>query len=255
MPNLEQIRTLRQTYFYNKGKFNHEKPNRISRSYLDNLINYNSMSFNQKLQVFNNIGTDTFDLDIIRYLEGQLKANVVLLFIDITDFSKKCESMTNEQVVAYLDDYYDKVIPIIYQYGGEIDKIMGDGIICIFGDPFLPLHMNKIENADKCSKEIITKLKPSSQAVKIALHEGEVIYYRNKSLTIPDYTIVGKMITDLFRLESVADSNAINYYEGLKYDNYSSNLKYIVSDWFFSSNIPTTLKGVSYTNRKYIQKK
>lgn len=261
MPNLQQIQSLRQAYFYNKGQSSLLNPNRVNKQYLDflNDSRYINLSFNEKLQRFRNIASD-IDLDILRYLEGQQKANVFLLFIDITDFSKKCESKTNEEIVKYLDDYYDKVIPIIYKYGGEVDKIIGDGIICIFGEPFLPKNKNKIDSADMCAKEVITILKNTDKAVKVALHEGEILYYKNKALTIPDYTIIGKMITDLFRLESVADANAINYYKGLTYDSRFGNIYHhtiiqqIVTYWSPSKDISVDLKGVSHTHRKYLSR-
>jgi hypothetical protein len=257
MPNLQQIQSLRQAYFCGKGYNDNPNLNQVKSRYLDLFTNpnYLSLSFEDKKQRLLNIGSRE-DLAILTYLEGQQKANVVLLFIDITDFSKKIETKTNEQVVKYLDEYYDKVISIIYQCGGEVDKIMGDGIICIFGEPFLPKSMDKINSADKCAKEIITLLKDTDKAVKIALHEGEVLYYKNKNLSVPNYEIIGKMLTDLFRLESVADANAVNYYKGVSYEKYVDNRSamYKILNWFLSPDIAINLKGVSYLYRKYLSK-
>lgn len=259
MPNLIQVQSLREAYFYGKGKARNLQPNRLKTDYLNFFTDsrYLNLSYERKRQFFFNI-SGGYDEEIIRYLEGRQKANVVLLFIDITDFSKKCENKTNEQISAYLDDYYDKVIPIIYEYGGEVDKIIGDGIICLFGEPFLPKSMHKFDSADKCAKEVIFKLKDTDKAVKVALHDGEILYYCNKALSVPDYTIIGKMITELFRLEGVSDNNAINYYSGVYYDTTYNNetaisIKGILTRWLASKDIKVDLKGVSYQYRKYLQ--
>jgi class 3 adenylate cyclase len=63
------------------------------------------------------------------YFDYGLPADVVLLFIDVCDFSERYSDLNGEEIGEYFDKFYDIVIPIIYEFGGEIDKIMGDGII------------------------------------------------------------------------------------------------------------------------------
>ena len=64
------------------------------------------------------------------------------------------------------------------KHGGEIEKIIGDGIICLFGEPFLRGNKDTFfDKADKCSKEIISELKNTEKAVKIA--PKQVRYLKN----------------------------------------------------------------------------
>ena len=49
-------------------------------------------------------------------LDKEIDNNVALLFIDITSFSKTIQGFSNAQIKTYLDDYYDRIIPIIYEY-------------------------------------------------------------------------------------------------------------------------------------------
>lgn len=64
----------------------------------------------------------------------------MLLFIDIANFSKYTLGKSNQFISDFLNDYYEEVIPIIYKYNGEIEKLMGDGIICVLQSLFLIVH-------------------------------------------------------------------------------------------------------------------
>jgi len=147
------------------------------------------------------------------YLDKGSNTDAALLFIDISDFSTKQASLTGEQISDYFDEYYDIVIPIIYKYGGEIDKIMGDGIICLFAPPFLTiLPEERRKKANDCAEEIVKVTKNTKFASKVAVHSGMIKYFKNKSGYYKEYTIVGKPLTELFRLESVSNDSCINFY-------------------------------------------
>ena len=248
MPNLKQIESLRNKY----------KPLNLSDRGVNirqiKALNENFNRPTQQIKSFFNF--NGLDNHVIEYFEDQKSADVVLLFIDITDFSKKCESLTNSSLSLFLDDFYDKVIPIIYRHDGEIEKIIGDGIICLFGEPFLSGSKNILFNkADQCAKDIVVKLKETNKEVKIALHDGKIMYYKNKSIDYSEYTMIGKPLTELFRLESVSDNNSINYYHISSYDkmDISKDGIYKVSDssqhsvWKKSSIVNVDLKGVPWS--------
>lgn len=161
--------------------------------------------------------------NIVDYFEKQEKVHVVLLAVDITHFSSKTNSDSPQEVTERLDNYYRELMPIIYKHGGEIEKIMGDGIICIFGKPFLNFSDYKIKyrKAEECAREIINHFKNSPNEVKIALHDGPVIYYKTPTEYYEEYTMIGNTLTELYRLESVSMPNSINYYA----NSYYSRLK------------------------------
>lgn len=253
MPNLSFISSLRAKYS------NSPINNRVKSRELKLLTeNFNRSIIDIKAS-FNIQGVDDH---IIQYFEQQKSANVTLLFIDISNFSKKCEELSNEELSKYLDRYYDIVIPIIYRHGGEIEKIIGDGIICLFGEPFLSDSKDSLfEKTDKCAKDIVIELKNSIFEVKIALHDGTIMYYKNKTLNYPEYTTIGKPLTELFRLESVSENNSINFYHVSKYDkkDYSSTGVYCMSfrttcsHWTKSNLIKVDLKGVNWSYIKRLE--
>lgn len=244
MPNLLQIRSLREKYQAN---------NKVSLSDVKLL----SESFNKSTFVIKNLFVDSGkNPDLVNYFESQKSADVVLLFIDITDFSIKCGKMTNSQLSGYLDNYYEKVISTIYHHGGEIEKIIGDGIICVFGQPILSDSKTELfKKADACAKDIIIELKDSDKEVKIAIHDGSIMYYKNKTENYPEYTMIGKPLTELFRLEGVSENNSINFFHVCSYDSmevckggvYKFSRANIHSAWSKSSLMPVSLKGVDWS--------
>lgn len=245
MPNLQQIISLRKKY----GEENNVSSNELQ------LLNE---SFNEKsIEIRSKFSGNSRIRNLINYFESQQTADVVLLFIDITNFSNICKDFNNSELSIYLDIYYDKVISTIYRHGGEVEKIIGDGIICVFGQPFLnDMKINLFDKADSCAKDIIIDLKGTNSEVKIALTDGKIMYYKNKTENYPEYTMIGKALTELFRLESISANNSINYfymsmYEALESSEsglYLHSQNFTHSKWEKSGNIKiSNLKGVDWS--------
>jgi hypothetical protein len=196
--------------------------------------------------------------EIIEYFESNTKETVVLLFIDIANFSTKVEERTPDLVKSYLDNYYRKAFPIIYQYQGQIEKLMGDGIICVFGRPFLNTSKREsISLAEECSKDLIQVFKGTNKEIKIAFHVGEVMYYKPPTSIYEEFTMIGKPITELYRLESVSRVNAINYFGGGAYDSYIFTMR-MLRPSYFRRNVrayvfDVILQGIEYTRVKYMR--
>lgn len=159
------------------------------------------------------------------YFDLGLPAEVALLFIDVCSFSTRFGKLDGEEIAAYFDKYYDVVIPIIYKYGGEIDKVIGDGIICIFGPPFLSSDLNQnIKKANDCAKEIIKATEGKDYSSKVAFHCGSINYFKNKTGFYKEFTMIGKPLTEIFRLESVSLDERVNYYGGTVIRNYYEDI-------------------------------
>jgi len=56
-----------------------------------------------------------------------------ILFVDIRGFSRMAAKMEASDVMMILSRYQSRVVPIIQQCGGVIDKFMGDGVMATFG--------------------------------------------------------------------------------------------------------------------------
>lgn len=71
------------------------------------------------------------DLKIGDYSERDL----TVLFCDIRNFTKMCESMNPKDILLFLNSYIEQVSPAIFNNNGFIDKFIGDCIMAIFIEP------------------------------------------------------------------------------------------------------------------------
>jgi PAS domain S-box-containing protein len=67
-------------------------------------------------------------------LKGEKRA-VTMMMTDLRGFTSLSERLAPERVVAILNRYLSTMVPIIKQYQGTIDEIIGDAIFVLFGAP------------------------------------------------------------------------------------------------------------------------
>ena len=65
-------------------------------------------------------------------LGDQIEREMTVLFADIRKFTDLSEKMTPQDNFNFLNSYLSKMVPIINQYHGFIDKYIGDAIMALF---------------------------------------------------------------------------------------------------------------------------
>ena len=70
----------------------------------------------------------------LRFLPGE-RREVTMLNSDIAGFSSLSQTMEAEELVEFLNDYFQRMIRVVLDYGGNIDKFQGDGMLVVFGAP------------------------------------------------------------------------------------------------------------------------
>jgi adenylate cyclase len=63
-----------------------------------------------------------------------VKQDLAILFADLRGFTQVASYMTPEDTVSFLNSYFTRLNRPIYHHRGEIDKIMGDGMMAVFND-------------------------------------------------------------------------------------------------------------------------
>ena len=62
-------------------------------------------------------------------------AMVTVLFVDIRGFTAFADRSTARGAVAYLNEFFELVIPVVSAHGGHVNKLLGDGLLGVFGAP------------------------------------------------------------------------------------------------------------------------
>ena len=72
------------------------------------------------------------------------KKELTVLFTDIHNFTSQFENAEPEQIVVYLNEYFNIMTQTVLSYEGTCDKYMGDSLMAFFGAPAdLPDHAEK----------------------------------------------------------------------------------------------------------------
>jgi len=65
---------------------------------------------------------------------GELR-EVTVFFLDIRGFTRMSEGMAPKDVVSLLNAFYSRMVPILFEYDGTLDKYVGDELMALFGTP------------------------------------------------------------------------------------------------------------------------
>ena len=177
------------------------------------------------------------------------KREAVIIYLDVFDFSNKVKNFNTDEINIYLEKFYDKVLPIINECGGKVDKFIGDGIISVFCDIFYDRttkSANMFMHAYKCCEKIITELNyfyNGKYKSKAAIAKGEVLFYKidGNDYDYYEVTCIGEPLTVAHRLENVAYENEILFLENID-ATYDPNSKWHISNNFID------LKGLGNIN-------
>jgi adenylate cyclase len=147
------------------------------------------------------------------YLKAEVGSKEILtiFFSDIRDFTTITEKYRVEDVVEVLNAYLSRMVNIIFNNEGTLDKFIGDAIVAFWGAP-VKIHDHhykavitglQMRNAIKTfNRENHGKGLPQLK-IGIGIHTGEVILGNIGSEKKLDYTVIGDSVNMASRLEGL----------------------------------------------------
>jgi adenylate cyclase len=148
---------------------------------------------------------------------GGINQTITVLFADIRGFTTLSEHENPEKVVRLLNRYFTAMSEIIFEFGGTLDKYIGDGLMAIFGAPTATPDdaKNALQSAVSMQKRLLilnNELKedgfPEIQ-MGIGLHTGEATIGYIGSEIRSEYTAIGDTVNLAARLEANARGGQI----------------------------------------------
>lgn len=136
------------------------------------------------------------------------RRQVTILFADLVGFTKLSDTQDAEQTHALLNRYFEYVDGIVNDFGGVIDKHIGDSVMACFGAPIA--HGNDSERAALAALEIHKSMELLSAETKsrmqahIGVASGQVVASNTGSDAHREYTVTGASVNLASRLQELA---------------------------------------------------
>ena len=148
---------------------------------------------------------------------GGVNQKVTVMFADIRGFTPMSEKLEPEVVVEILNEYFTRVTDVIFDYGGTLDKYIGDAVMAVFGAPISKGNdaANAVNAAIQIQRLLIelnrdaaTRRWPELR-VGIGINTGIVTAGNIGSPRRIDYTVIGDTVNTASRLMSNAAGSQV----------------------------------------------
>ena len=134
---------------------------------------------------------------------------VTVLFADIVGFTPICEAMEPGEVAALLAEFFSLATESVFEFGGTVDKFIGDAIMAFFGAPLARAdHAERAVRACLAMRRRLSRWNHERQLagleplqVRMALNSGVVVVGEIGSANRVDYTILGNTVNVAARIE------------------------------------------------------
>jgi adenylate cyclase len=154
-----------------------------------------------------------------RILAGQIRRGftetirAAIWLSDMRGFTSLADSIEPARLIELLNRYFDCQIPAILRHGGEVLKLMGDGLLAIFplNEGTEPTGVCRAALAAAAEmREAVAVLEDWPRSVDgprygLALHLGELLYGNIGAGNRLDFTCIGPGVNLAARLEGLAN--------------------------------------------------
>ena len=136
-----------------------------------------------------------------------------LWFSDLRSFTTITDTAKPSEIIPLLNDYADAVITSVHEAGGDVLKLIGDGILAMFRADDPSEACRCALQAEAIARKRVSELneRRSAQeqpttAVYVGLHVGEVFFGNIGSVDRLDFTVVGPAVNETSRIASMCRS-------------------------------------------------
>jgi adenylate cyclase len=141
-------------------------------------------------------------------LHGE-KREIFCLFSDLEGFTKLTHAVEPEMIARLLNDYLDRLSAVVLQYGGTLDKFVGDAVVAFWGAPIA--YPDDGERAVRAARAMYLAGEDFRRAVpegvprigrtRVGVHYGEAIVGNFGGEGRIQYTALGDAMNTAARLE------------------------------------------------------
>jgi adenylate cyclase len=142
---------------------------------------------------------------------GGKRRDMTVLFSDIRGFTTVTERGNPEELVSQLNEYFSRMVEIVFRHHGTVDKFVGDMVMALFGAPLDDAA--HADHAVQAAADMVQELGELNRAwaargmtpldIGIGVNSGDMIAGNIGSSSIMSYTVIGDNVNLGARLESL----------------------------------------------------
>jgi adenylate cyclase len=142
---------------------------------------------------------------------GGKRRTMSVLFSDVRGFTAITERGEPEALVAQLNEYFSRMVEVVFAHQGTLDKFVGDMVMALFGAP-----LDDDRHADHAVSAALEMVKALGElnrkweaegrpplGIGIGVNSGEMIAGNIGAETVRSYTVIGDAVNLGARLESL----------------------------------------------------
>jgi adenylate cyclase len=141
------------------------------------------------------------------------KIKTVLWFSDLRGSTAISEKMEPGEIIPFLNDYAQASIDAIHDAGGEVLKLIGDGVLAMFTNENMAIAKRaalRAEHRFRHNMDVVNARRTAEgrmvTTAHVGLHIGEVFYGNIGSDDRLDFTVVGPAVNEVSRIASMCRS-------------------------------------------------
>jgi adenylate cyclase len=142
---------------------------------------------------------------------GGKRREMTVLFSDIRGFTTVTERGNPEELVRQLNEYFSRMVEIVFRHKGTVDKFVGDMVMALFSAPLD--DADHADHAVTAAVDMVRELGEMNRAwvekgmvpldIGIGVNSGDMIAGNIGSSSIMSYTVIGDNVNLGARLESL----------------------------------------------------
>lgn len=135
-------------------------------------------------------------------LEGQ-EREVTIMIVDVRDFTPRAERSSARETVAFLNEFFDAVVPCLLEHGGHANKFLGDGVLAVFGAPErLSDHADRAVAAARAVVGAVEQRFNGEVKVGVGLNSGPVVVGSIGGGGRLEFSVIGDAVNVAARVEA-----------------------------------------------------